>query len=95
VRAGRLLRGGKRDVQVRLAALRREDPPAPLNDIPRPLAGYFSGLDRIHAIGAAGEDYGPEADRIANVTNRAREGMSRLGASVWNHRFGGQHQPES
>jgi diguanylate cyclase (GGDEF)-like protein len=72
-RAGKQLRAGKRAIQNGLAELRRDDPPAPLADIPQPLAAYFSGLDRIYEIGASGQDYGPEADRLAAAGQGQRE----------------------
>ena len=85
-RAGKQLRAGKRAIQVGLAELRRNDPPAPLAHVSRPIAAYFSGLDQIYAIGAAGRDYGPEADRLAagragpagDRREAARRGQPRL-----------------
>jgi diguanylate cyclase (GGDEF)-like protein len=76
--AGKQLRAGKRTITEGLAALRRDSPPAELAAVPALLRQNFSGLDRIYAIGAAGEDYGKEADTIANTANGQREALTRL-----------------
>jgi diguanylate cyclase (GGDEF)-like protein len=76
-RAGRQISDGKRSITVALAKLSRQEPPAPLADIPRPLHAYFSDLDQIYAIGAAGQDYGPKADALGNAANQQRAIVAR------------------
>ena len=76
--AGKAMREGKRTVNEGLAALRRESPPSQLAGVSAPLRRYFDGLDKIYAIGAAGNDYGREADELGSAAGAQRELIAAL-----------------
>ena len=65
--AMRLIKTGKRRIEVTLATLRRDAPPAELRVVRAPLRANYTAIDRIYLLGASDAGYGREADKLGTA----------------------------
>ena len=65
-------------ISRKLAALRAESPPPPLEHISGPLGANYTALEGIYSSGAWGNGYGAAADRLATQAGRSATRVMRL-----------------
>jgi two-component system cell cycle response regulator len=78
VLARKLMDTGKRRISETLAELRRESPPAELDELTAPLRADYAGMEEIYALGASGAGYGRKADMLAVEMGRSADRATAL-----------------
>ena len=76
--AERLMRSGKQGILKPLYELGKDDPPAELRAVRKPLHENFAALDAIYELGASGQGYDERADRLATVSTKPRFAATAL-----------------